>query len=98
MREACTTNIQTSTINIDEIRQKLRQFILENYLFSDDEATLKDDDSFLDGGILDSMGILELIEYLDEGLGIKVEGDELVPDNLDSINNLLKFIGTKTQA
>lgn len=98
MIEACTTNIQASTTNIDETRQKLRHFILENYLFSDDEAALKDDDSFLDGGILDSMGILELIEYLDEGLGIKVEGDELVPDNLDSINSLLKFIGTKTQA
>ncbi|MES2673286.1 MAG: acyl carrier protein [Pseudomonadota bacterium] len=90
--------IENSTINIDEIRQKLRHFILENYLFSDDETALKDEDSFLDGGILDSMGILELIEYLDEGLGIKVEGDELVPDNLDSINSLLKFIGTKTQA
>lgn len=85
-------------MNVDEIRQKLRHFILENYLFSDDENALKDDDSFLDGGILDSMGILELIEYLDEGLGIKVEGDELVPDNLDSINSLLKFISAKAQA
>ena len=88
--------LKGSTMNVDEIRQKLRHFILENYLFSDDEAALGDDDSFLDGGILDSMGILELIEYLDEGLGIKVEGDELVPDNLDSINSLLKFISIKS--
>lgn len=85
-------------MNLEEVRQKLRHFILENYLFSDDQNALKDDDSFLDGGILDSMGILELIEYLDEGLGIKVEGDELVPDNLDSINSLIKFIGAKAQA
>jgi acyl carrier protein len=85
-------------MNLDEVRQKLRHFILENYLFSDDQNALKDDDSFLDGGILDSMGILELIEYLDEGLGIKVEGDELVPDNLDSIYSLIKFISAKTQA
>lgn len=89
--------IETNIINIDEMRQKLRSFILENYLFSDDETALGDDDSFLDGGILDSMGILELIEYLDEGLGVKVEGDELVPDNLDSINSLLKFIHMKNQ-
>ena len=89
--------IETSTMNVDKMRQKLRHFILENYLFSDDETALGDDDSFLDGGILDSMGILELIEYLDEGLGIKVEGDELVPDNLDSINSLLKFIRKKAQ-
>jgi acyl carrier protein len=85
-------------MNLDEVRQKLRHFILENYLFSDDQNALKDDDSFLDGGILDSMGILELIEYLDEGLGIKVEGDELVPDNLDSINSLIKYISAKAQA
>lgn len=85
-------------MNLDEVRQKLRHFILENYLFTDDQSALKDDDSFLDGGILDSMGILELIEYLDEGLGIKVEGDELVPDNLDSINSLIKFISAKAQA
>ena len=85
-------------MNLDAARQQLRTFILENYLFTDDQSALKDDDSFLDGGILDSMGILELIEYLDESFGIKVEGDELVPDNLDSINILLKFIGSKIQA
>jgi len=85
-------------MNLDEVRQKLRHFILENYLFTDDESALQDDTSFLDGGILDSMGILELIEYLDESLGIKVEGDELVPDNLDSIDSLIKFISAKTQA
>ena len=85
-------------MNLDEVRQKLRHFILENYLFTDDQAALNDDDSFLDGGVLDSMGILELIDYLDEGFGIKVEGDELVPDNLDSINSLIKFISSKSPA
>ena len=85
-------------MNLDEVRQKLRHFILENYLFTDDQAALNDDDSFLDGGVLDSMGILELIDYLDEGFGIKVEGDELVPDNLDSINSLIKFISSKSSA
>ncbi|RYY03785.1 MAG: acyl carrier protein [Gammaproteobacteria bacterium] len=85
-------------MNLDEVRQKLRHFILENYLFTDDQAALNDDDSFLEGGVLDSMGILELIDYLDEGFGIKVEGDELVPDNLDSINSLIKFISSKSPA
>ena len=85
-------------MNLDEVRQKLRHFILENYLFTDDQAALNDDDSFLEGGVLDSMGILELIDYLDEGFGIKVEGDELVPDNLDSINSLIKFISSKSSA
>jgi len=85
-------------MNLDEVRHKLRHFILENYLFTDDQAALNDDDSFLEGGVLDSMGILELIDYLDEGFGIKVEGDELVPDNLDSINSLIKFISSKSPA
>jgi len=85
-------------MNIESVRQQLRSFILENYLFTDDQSALHDDSSFLDGGILDSMGILELIDYLDESFGIKVEGDELVPDNLDSINNLIAFIGPKLQA
>jgi acyl carrier protein len=85
-------------MDLDNVRRSLRKFILENYLFTDDESTLKNEDSFLDGGILDSMGILELIEFLEESLGIKVEGDELVPDNLDSINNLLNFIRSMSQA
>lgn len=76
-------------------RQRLRSFILENYLFTDDQAALDDNTSFLDSGILDSMGILELIDFLDDGFGIKVEGDELVPENLDSINSLLTFVDSK---
>jgi len=73
----------------------LRQFILENYLFTDDQSKLNNDDSFLDTGILDSMGILELIFYLEEEMSIKVESEEMIPTNLDSIDNLLVFIDKK---
>ncbi len=73
----------------------LRTFILENYLFTDDQSQLNNADSFLDIGILDSMGILELIYFLDEELSIKVESDEMLPINLDSIDNLLIFIAKK---
>jgi acyl carrier protein len=76
-------------------RESLRQFILNNYLFTDDQSALADDASFLDNGILDSMGILELIDFLDETFGVKVAGDELVPENLDTINSVLKFLATK---
>lgn len=78
-----------------DIKKALRIFILENYLFTDDEAALGDDDSFLDNGILDSMGILELIDYLTEDLSIDVDGDEVTPDNLDSINKVVNFIEKK---
>ena len=71
---------------MDEKKIALRKFVLENYLFTEDEGALKDDDSFLDNGILDSMGVLELISFLEEELSTSVEGDEVTPDNLDSIN------------
>lgn len=81
---------------MQEMRNALRTFILENYLFTDDESALKDDDSFLDNGILDSMGVLELMSFLEDDLSIPVEGDEVIPDNLDSINKVLAFIKSKT--
>ena len=79
-------------------RSVLRKFILENYLYTEDESALKDDDSFLDSGILDSMGILEVIDLLNEVFRIEVEDDEMIPDNLDSINDLLAFIKKKSLA
>lgn len=79
-------------------RSALRQLILQDYLFTDDESALKDDMSFLDEGILDSMGILEIIMFLEEEYGVKTGEDEMVPENLDSINNLLAFIEKKRKA
>jgi len=89
------TNFQ-GFINMEEMRNVLRTFILENYLFTDDASALNDDDSFLDNGILDSMGVLELMSFLEDDLSIPVEGHEVIPDNLDSINKVLAFIGTKS--
>ncbi len=76
-------------------RDMLRKFILEDYLFTDDQSALQDDTSFLEQGILDSMGILEIIMFLEEEFGVAVANDEMVPANLDSINNLLAFIEKK---
>jgi acyl carrier protein len=75
----------------------LRSFILENYLFTQDQSALKNSDSFLDSKILDSMGILEVIQYLNEQFGIKVHESEMIPDNLDSIDNLVAFIAKKAK-
>ena len=83
---------------MENTRSVLRKFILENYLYTEDESALKDDDSFLDSGILDSMGILEVIDLLNEAFSIEVEDDEMIPDNLDSINDLLAFIKKKSLA
>jgi len=81
-----------------EPRTTLRTLILEDYLFTDDDTALIDDMSFLDEGILDSMGILEIIMFLEERFQVTVAEDEMVPQNLDSINNLLAYIERKKKA
>ena len=78
-----------------EIESKLRNFILDNYLFTDDQSVLNNEDSFLDKGIIDSTGILELIFFLEEELGVVVEDKEMIPENLDSVMNVMKFVESK---
>ena len=73
----------------------IRKFIFENFLFSDsdnEDGELENDASFLDNGIIDSTGVLELVEWLEDEFDIVVDDDELVPENLDSVNNLNAFI------
>lgn len=76
-------------------KEKVKNYILENYLFTDDQNALKDDDSFLQQGIIDSTGILEVIFFLEDTFGLSVADDDMVPENLDSVNNLVKFIESK---
>ena len=73
---------------------QLREFIANNFLFSD-EFSLHDEDSFLETGILDSISVLHLIFFLEENYNIKLADDEIVAENLDSIHNLKKFLDRK---
>ncbi|MDH5572246.1 MAG: acyl carrier protein [Gammaproteobacteria bacterium] len=79
-----------------DFETELRSFILENYLFTDDDAQLKNDDSFLESGIIDSTGILEVITFIQDTKGIVVDDDEMIPENLDSVNNVLAYVAKKT--
>lgn len=79
-------------------REKLRRFILENYLFSDDQKLLDDRDSFLEKGILDSTGILELIFFLEEEFDVQVAEGDMIPEKLDSVQNLLRYLDAKVAA
>ncbi|MDY6832474.1 MAG: acyl carrier protein [Thermodesulfobacteriota bacterium] len=72
----------------------IRQFIIDNFLFGDD-AGLEADTSFLEEGIIDSTGMLELINYLEEEFSIEIDDDEMIPENLDSINNITAFLKQK---
>jgi len=76
---------------------KVREFVVENFLFGDGKV-LKDDTSFMEKGIIDSTGILELVFFLEETFGLSVEDDELVPDNMDSLQNIARFIDRKLNA
>jgi len=76
-------------------RTKLRHFVIENFLFGRADG-LSDDDSFLEKGIIDSTGILELIAFIEQQYRIKVQDEELVPQNLDSIANIAGYIERKT--
>ncbi len=76
---------------------KVRSFVVENFLFGDD-TRLTDDMAFLDNGIIDSTGVLELVGYLESAFGIHVEDDEIVPDNLNSVNSICRYLERKLAA
>jgi len=76
---------------MEVIQDKVRGFIVENFLFGDDRG-LDNDTSFLENGIIDSTGILELVMFLDDEFNVEIDDEELVPENLDSINNIHKFL------
>jgi acyl carrier protein len=80
------------------IEQQLRQFVIDNFAFGLEGDALRNDDSLLDQGIVDSTGVLELVAFLEERFGIKVQDQELVASNLDSINGLVGFLERKIQA
>lgn len=73
---------------------KVRAFIVDNFLFGDD-SSLKEESSFLQEHIVDSTGILEIITFLEEEFCIKINDDELLPENLDSLKNIDAFLKRK---
>jgi acyl carrier protein len=75
-----------------QVRAQLVDFVVSNYLFGETERMPRDEDSLVEGGIIDSTGILELIEFLESAFSIGVSEAETVPENLGSISNLTKFV------
>ncbi|MEC4686300.1 MAG: acyl carrier protein [Nitrospirota bacterium] len=79
---------------MEAIGQELRRFVVDNFLFGQKDGFM-DDDSFLENGIIDSTGVLELVAFLEKKYQIGIEDEDLVPENLDSIINLVRFVKTK---
>ncbi len=80
---------------MNSTREKLRQFIRDNFLLGR-PMEFGDGDSFLDRGVIDSTGVLELVAFLEDEFKITVEDEELLPANLDSIDNLLGYLEAKS--
>ena len=82
----------------DTLVDQIRNYILENYLFTTDTSALGVDDSLLGRGIVDSTGMLEIIFFIEEQLGVKVQDEEMIPENLDGVNRIAAFVEAKRKA
>jgi acyl carrier protein len=76
------------------VKDRIRQFIGENFYIAD-LAQLGDDTALIDGGYVDSTGMLELIAFLEHAFGIKIADTEMIPDNLGSIEKIAEFVDRK---
>ena len=81
-----------------QIRAEIRQFVVENFLMGDASLMLKDGESFLETGVIDSTGVLEVVMFLESNFELKVEDRELLPTNIDSVDNQVKFVLSKQNA
>ncbi|MCC2029650.1 acyl carrier protein [Microbacterium aerolatum] len=75
---------------------RIEEFILNSFLFGDSGRMPSRQESLLQSGVIDSTGVLELIEFLESEFDVRVEDTESVPENLDSIENLIRFVSVKT--
>jgi acyl carrier protein len=83
---------------MQDIKTTVRGYILDNFIMGGRADQLRDSDSFMDNHIIDSTGFLEVISFLEETFGIAVEDDEMIPENLDSLNNIEAYINKKRSA
>jgi len=80
---------------MQDIKSQVRTYIFDNFIMAGDPGDLQDGDSFMERHILDSTGFIELITFLEEAFGIKVEDDDMVPENLDSLDKIENFLRKK---
>ncbi len=80
-----------------EIEHKIREFIIKNLFYTEDNP-IADDDSFLETGVIDSMGVMELVAFVQSEFGVEVAQDEIVVENFDSIRKLANYVRRKLPA
>ena len=80
-----------------DVENQIRDYITLNLLFSSDGYQYSDDTSFLEEGIVDSQGVMELVMFVEEEFGVLVEDADIIPDNFDSISQLAAYIHRKKE-
>jgi acyl carrier protein len=83
-------------LDLNFITSEIQDYIARNFLFSDKGYQYGDDASFLEEGIIDSLGIIELVSFVEKKFGISVADHELLPSNFDSVSKLSSFIASKS--
>lgn len=89
-----TEMTSTSENAAGDVATKVRAFLVDSFLLGDDDG-FADDESLLDSGIVDSTGVMEVVSFLEETFAISVDDDELVAENLDSVERLAAFVRRK---
>ena len=79
----------------DGVKERVRLYIIDNFLMGGSEIAIQDDTSFMDSGIVDSVGFIEIIAFLEESCDIVVLDEEMVPENLDSLRSIEAFVTRK---
>ena len=81
----------------DDVRQQLRSFILENFLDGANSAQLDNSASLERSHIVDSARMMDLILFIEETFGFEVDNEEALPENFDSVNNLVAYVSRKLE-
>jgi acyl carrier protein len=80
-----------------DVKQQIRLYLAENFMFSSNGFDLDDDASLLEEGVVDSTGVLELVMFVEEVINGEVLDEEIVPENFDTVNSLAAYIERKRQ-
>lgn len=86
------------TANESQIREKIRSYLDENFLYMMPDLILNDDDRLLERGVVDSMGIVEMLTFIEDQFGVKPADEEISEANLGTVNAIVRFVSTKLAA
>lgn len=78
-----------------DIKSVVKNYILENFFFTDDQSMLSDSDSFIETGVIDSTGIVEIVTFLEDEFDIQISPEEMLPEYLDSVARIVDFVTRK---